>query len=134
MITIFLAGHVRGKGRPRFVRQTGRTYTDKETVNYEAALRTQGQEAMGLEIPLAGALVVTMVAYMAVPASWSNTKRKRCLDGDEVPTTKPDVDNIVKCLDALNGVVWIDDKQIAGLRVVKKYHEKPGLLIEVREF
>ena len=134
MITIYLAGHVRGKGRPRFVRETGRTYTDKDTLNYETALKTQAQEEMGLDVPLTGVVSVTMIAYFAVPESWSNVRRKRCLEGDELPNKKPDVDNIVKCLDALNGVVWIDDKQIAGLRVLKKYHEKPGLLIEVREF
>ena len=38
------------------------------------------------------------------------------------PTTKPDVDNCAKAiLDALNGVCYLDDRQVVDLRVEKYY-------------
>ena len=38
------------------------------------------------------------------------------------PHKKPDVDNIAKVvLDALNGLVYTDDKQVTDLRVRKRY-------------
>lgn len=49
------------------------------------------------------------------------------------PTSKPDPDNIMKGLDALNEVVFRDDKQIVDARVIKSYSERPALRIEIVE-
>lgn len=131
MIEIFLAGTVRGKGRPRFSRATGRAFTDGQTVNYEAALRIAGQEAMNGRAPLEGALGITVTAVFEVPASYSRVRRQRCLEGGERPAKRPDVDNLVKMMDGLNGVVWKDDAQICMARIIKKYGSHPGLTIRV---
>lgn len=43
-------------------------------------------------------------------------------DHDYVPQTKPDIDNIAKSvLDALNGVAYIDDKQVYSLTCNKYF-------------
>ena len=47
MIRIIVDGPPIGKGRPRFIRATGRAYTPVKTVNYEAILAAAGGSAMG---------------------------------------------------------------------------------------
>lgn len=60
--------------------------------------------------------------YMSMPTSFSKVKTKQALSGEIRPLTKPDADNIAKNInDALNGIVYPDDKQIACLQVNKFY-------------
>lgn len=130
-ITIILAGEPRGKGRPRF--GNGRSYTDAKTQHYEAALRIAAMDAMGARRPISGPVSVNIEARVPVPESWSRKKRTSAISGEIAPTTKPDIDNIVKTWDALNNVVFMDDKQIVEATVRKIYHEKPALIITVVE-
>ena len=46
MIEIILAGVPVGKGRPRFVKSTGRAFTPEKTVRFEDRLSIVAQEAM----------------------------------------------------------------------------------------
>jgi Holliday junction resolvase RusA-like endonuclease len=47
-------------------------------------------------------------------------------------TGKPDADNILKAVcDALNGIVWHDDSQVAFARVLKQYGEEARLEIDI---
>lgn len=131
MIRIRLAGCPRGKGRPRFMRSTGHAFTPAPTRSYESALRYAAQEAMQGRPPLDGALAVVVYARMPVPASWSLKKRISAFTGMLRPTTKPDVDNVLKTVDSLNQVVWRDDKQVVDAHVIKSYSDTPELVIEV---
>jgi Holliday junction resolvase RusA-like endonuclease len=73
------------------------------------------------------------MAFLAVPASWSNKKRDAALAGIVRHTGRPDFDNFAKIgCDALNGIVWADDSQIVEARIVKLYSESPSLRIEVQ--
>ena len=57
------------------------------------------------------------------------------LDGRELPLKKPDVDNIVKVVaDALNGVAYHDDTQIALVVAKKAYSPVEGLDITVEKY
>ena len=78
-----------------------------------------------------GPLKVTVTASLAVPASWSTKKRDAALAGVIQPIGRPDVDNYLKMLDALNSIVWLDDGQIVDARISKVYAEQPSLRIEV---
>lgn len=131
MITITLAGPPRGKGRPRFVRATGRTYTDAKTESYEAALRLAAQHVMAGKVPLDGPLYVDVDAWFPIPSGWPKKKREAAARGEIKPTVKPDLDNLIKCLDAFNGIVWQDDKQIVCIQVAKLYAEAPRLEVFV---
>lgn len=131
MITIELAGEPKGKGRPRFARATGHTYTPAATRSYEAALRYAAQEAMAGKPPLEGALSLRVEAYLPIPASWSKRKQLRASMILIRPTTKPDFDNLMKPLDALNKVVWRDDSQIVTVSFAKFYSERPRLVVGV---
>jgi|SRR5215207_524249 len=134
MITIRLPGEPNGKGRPRISTQHGqvRAYTPERTRNYSAALRTAaGVEMNGLSL-LEGPVEVIVSAAFSIPASFSKIKRLKALVGDILPTKKPDIDNIAKHFDALNGVVWVDDKQVVKATIIKIYAAKPMLEIQVR--
>ena len=128
------------KGRPRFryvpPGANGRAgfvhvYTPKDTEVYETALKWRGKAAMRGRPVLEGALAVRVFAMMPVPASWSNKARDAALSGLTFPAKKPDADNILKMLDALNGIVFVDDAQIVRSLIIKEYAESPGLIVEI---
>jgi Holliday junction resolvase RusA-like endonuclease len=51
------------------------------------------------------------------------------------PTTKPDLDNLVKFIkDALNGIFWYDDSYVVEIQARKKYSESPRIEIEIWDF
>lgn len=130
-VTIVLTGPPKGKERPRFGR--GRAYTAPATRAYEEALAWAGKASMGGRPPLAGALSVQVTAFMDIPPSWPQWKREDARNNTLRPTGKPDCDNILKVLDALNGIVWGDDAQIVGAWVRKMYDPTPRLVISVIE-
>ena len=130
-VTIVLDGDPIAKGRPRFSRKSGATYTPVKTQRYEDRLAWAAQVVMrGLPL-LDMALVVRIVVYKSVPDSWSIKKRAAALAGTTRPTGKPDVDNYAKCMDALNKIVWTDDSLIVELNVKKFYSDRPRLEIFV---
>lgn len=133
--TIRLDGPPRGKGRGRAVATPmgARVYTDAKTRSYEAQLRFAAQQAMAGALPTTLPVRLTMSVFFAVPQSAGKRKRAQMLSGVLWPTVKPDADNTLKLTDALNGIVWVDDKQVCIATVFKSYAEAPGLLIEVAE-
>jgi len=132
MIRIIVAGSPVGKGRPKFVRATGRAYTPEKTANYEAILAARGADAMAGQPLLDGPLQVIVTAFMPIATTWSKKKTAAALEGSLRPG-RPDADNMLKVLDALNGIVWRDDAQIAEARISKLYDEEPRLEIEVTQ-
>lgn len=135
-ICIELAGPPRGKGRGRAVSIPGRgarVYSDPETVKYEAQLRYAATRAMEGRPPLDGPVRVVMEVRFPVPGSWSKKARERALSGSTFPTVKPDLDNSFKLADALNELVFRDDKQIVKVEISKRYSDQPGMTIEVHE-
>ena len=137
MIQIFFTvPQVSGKGRPRFARQGTfvKTYTDAKTLTYEKSIQTYAKKAMGSTSPLIGAVAAYLHIGIPIPPSYSKTRQKACIEGLERPTKKPDIDNIVKAvLDGMNGIVYLDDKQVVDLHLTKVYSETEGIDIMVKE-
>lgn len=131
-IRIELTGEPKGKGRPRFTR-LGRTYTPAKTRSYEAALRLAAQDAMEGRPPFEGPLLVFVEAHMPIPASWSGKRQRMAAAGEIKHTSRPDFDNLLKPLDALNEVVWRDDAQVIEVVCRKRYSERPRLVVSVEE-
>jgi Holliday junction resolvase RusA-like endonuclease len=129
--TIELPGPPLGKGRPRFVRATGHVYTPPETARYQEALRKQALVTMGRQRPLEGPLSIYVEALFPMLESWSIRQCDRALAGAVLPDKKPDLDNILKMLDAFNGIVWFDDRQIVTATIKKRYSNTPALLVKV---
>ena len=127
-IEIVLLGQPRGKERPRMGRG-GHVYTPVKTKDYEAWLKFGAQEVMGDRPPLDGPLRVDLRIVIPIPQSWTQKRRAAALAGIEMPTKKPDLDNIMKMIDALNLVAFVDDAQIVETGMRKEYGEKPGLWV-----
>lgn len=134
----FLAmGEPTGKGRPKVVRRPNLPYpvaiTPDKTVRAEQSLLSQALPHKPAE-PLTGPLSVTIIAYCRIPSSWSKKKVAEAVDNAVYPTGKPDADNLAKLvLDALNGVFYLDDKQVVDLFVRKRYMPIPGLHIQISD-
>lgn len=134
MISFTVVGRPQGKGRPR-MRKDGHVFTPVKTVRYENLIAHCAAQAMAGRAPLLGPLVLSLAVYVPVPQSWPAKRRNAALLGVVVPETKPDIDNAAKALlDAINGVVFVDDKQVAVLNVRKLYGTTPRLEISVSNY
>ena len=122
MIQFVIMGEPQGKGRPRFAR-SGHTYTPEKTAAYEkAAALAYKRRYQGKSFEKGVPLEMRIRAYCKVPQSASKAKRADMLSGMIRPTKTPDADNIAKIIcDALNGVAYHDDAQIARIAVEKYY-------------
>ena len=129
----YVPGEPQGKGRPRFVRRTGHTYTPDKTTNYESWVRTRFiQAAKGDRFFDVAPLGIRISINYAIPKSVSNTRRHRMLTGEEKPTKKPDADNVLKIiLDALNRIAYRDDAQFVYAEAVKRYREEAGVEVHI---
>ena len=134
MIEFTVPGAPAGKGRPRVARFAGRSrlYTPAATVAYENRVAHAGMQAMAGRPLLDGPVDVTLLIDCPVPASWSKRKQAQALAGEIRPTTKPDVDNVLKAVaDGLNGVVWRDDVQVVSVAMRKAYAATPCVRVQI---
>ena len=132
MIRILVPGVPVGKGRPRMTR-SGHCYTPEKTRIYEDKIAFFGHQAMAGKPPLESPLHVDLLIILPIPSSWSRRKKSEALACRLLPAGRKDLDNFVKTLDGLNGIVWKDDGQICSLTARKIYGEIPGLHIVVEE-
>lgn len=122
------------KGRPRFTR-SGHAYTPRRTKEFEDKLKFEFLTMNCDKTPVYPKdvpVIVEAVFARSVPKSWSKKKREACLDGEILPTTRPDVDNYLKTLDALIGLAYEDDSQIVKTIAEKRYAEEPYIEIRIR--
>ncbi len=129
-----IPGMVQAKQRPRLSR--GRVYTPQATVNYEGYVKWCYSDYANQKgwTPFENAIRAEIEVFKPVPKSDSKKKRELKLSGKIRPTVKPDNDNIAKSvLDALNGLAYVDDKQIVELAVDKKYGEEPFVHVKLIE-
>lgn len=129
-----IPGKVQAKQRPRLSK--GRIYTPQATVNYEGYVKwcySEYANQYGLK-PIQGAIRAEIEVFIAIPKSDSKKKKELKLNKKIRPTVKPDSDNIAKSiLDALNGLAYVDDKQITELEVRKYYSEEAYVNVKLIE-
>lgn len=107
-------------------RGAGRTFTPARQRDYMTTIRQIAALDMGHEPPQDGPLGLHVVAKFLRPKA--APKRRPQV----YKATRPDADNIAKIIkDALTGIVWRDDAQVALLTVRKVYADIPGLSIGV---
>lgn len=127
-VSIVIPGTPIAKGRPRYTRQ-GHCYTPKKTLEAEQFVQLMAQTQIGGK-QLSGSVAIELLAVCPVPASWAKKEQTAAKTGEIRPATKPDFDNLLKLYcDALNGLLWNDDKQIVDGRCIKCYGEKPAVII-----
>lgn len=131
-INFVIPGKVQAKQRPRF---NGKfAYTPKQTVEYENWIRTCLLDKYKEIKPFEKPLKAKIIAYYEIPKSTSKKKRQQMLNCEIFPTVKPDTDNIAKSiLDSLNGIAYLDDKQIVKLEVEKYYSQAPSTVVMIEE-
>lgn len=134
-VAFVIPGTPVGKGRPKFARRGAFTvaYTPEKTASYENLVKVKAEEAMTGKPVFDGAVEVSIRLFVTPPASWSQKRQREALAGAIFPTSKPDIDNVVKGIfDAMNEIVWKDDKQAVDVRVVKRYGQVARAAVEVR--
>lgn len=128
-------GEVRGKMRPKASSFGGhaKVYTPSKQIEYENWVRLCYQKAYPDAKPMEGSICAHISVLMRVPKSASKKKRDAMLAGEIKPTKKPDLDNCIKQLDALNGVAFADDSQIVEIHANKSFAEEDSMSITLME-
>ena len=125
------------KGKPvakqsvKFTR-SGMRYTPKHITEYSNWVKLSFMQAYKDFTPFETPLRVELDVSFEIPKSFSKKKKSEALDGILKPIVKPDCDNISKnILDSLNGLVWVDDKQVTELIIKKKYGLKSLVIVKI---
>lgn len=84
-------------------------------------------------LPADGPVRVSFEFVFPIAKSWPKARKARALKGVELHTGRPDLSRLVAHVeDAMSGVVFLDDCQIAGYGPTgKRYGERPGTRIVV---
>ena len=125
-IKIVIYGEPVPQGRPRFARMGNyvHAYDPQKSKDYKRLVRywvTQHLKKIDSFKPLENALYVDITFWLSIPSSWSKKKRIEADSGVIRPIKRPDADNLFKSLDALNGLLWVDDSIITDLHIRKRY-------------
>jgi len=132
-LTIPITPKAQMRARSRAVRaKDGRmiamTYKDKKQADNEETLKGYLIALLfqnKLKPVREGPVLLGVKAYVPIPRSMPKYKRALALEGKLRPTTKPDLDNLIKHLkDCANEILWSDDKQVVGyLDGTGKYYD-----------
>ena len=125
-----LYGKPQPKERPKVY--NGHGITPTKTRQYEARLAEAWRAKYPTPVETPVSMNVTF--YLPTPTSWSKKKKELAERGIIRPTSRPDVDNLVKIiLDGLNGVAYLDDKQVVEVYASKWYSEDPRTDVRIEE-
>lgn len=143
-IVFTVPGEVRGQGRPRtrtLEGKDGKTYAhihqSEKDVASKHNIQLYASEALEKKsYVMAGpddmGITVQVKVYVRVPRSMSRKKREKALAGEILPQRTPDLDNVLKAvLDAMNSVVYRDDKEVTRTSVTRHYAETNHLVVKV---
>jgi Holliday junction resolvase RusA-like endonuclease len=83
--------------------------------------------------PMTGPVVVEITAYFVRPPSHLTGRGELRKAAPTFPGRNlGDVDNLAKgALDALTGIVWLDDSQVVDLRVAKRWADKDRTVVAI---
>lgn len=128
-LKLFIPGEPGSKGRPRWRKGQTKPFTPAGTRLAERDIKRVAIKAMQNREPFDGPLFLLMVATYECPSTWSETKKAESI----WKTSKPDFDNILKIVDALNKIVWTDDARVVSASIVKLYGATASTEILIRE-
>ena len=110
-------------------------YTPKEMKNYANWVRICFKKAYPnhrASVFEDKPLMCKITVNKQIPKSFSKKNQVLAFNGELIPTTKPDCDNISKNIcDALNEIAYPDDRQIAKLIVEKKFNTENYTVVEI---
>ena len=135
-ITIVVTGHPVAKGRGRAYARPGGgigIHTPQKTRRWEQDARDIARERMQGRPLFDGCLQIKVFVGFAISQSWPAWKKEAAFRKLIAPSSRPDLDNIVKAAkDAFNGVVWMDDSQIVQMEAMKFYSDHPGVTVVIK--
>ena len=119
-ISFTVPGDPVAKGRPRVGRDENgrpRAFTPERTARFEARVREAAALTLRDSPPLVGLVELRVCAvWTLAPSHW----RKREPVPAQLRGSAPDADNVLKAVsDALNGIAYLDDRQVARATVEK---------------
>lgn len=86
-----------------------------------------------LNNPLESEVYLNTKFYLPIPENFSKTDREIAERGYIRPIVKPDFDNFIKTyMDALKGIVWVDDAQVVKSVEEKLYSYNPRVCMKIR--
>lgn len=126
-IAFTIPGDVQAQQRPKFSRfgQHVSVRDPKESKDYKAFVRLVAAEHAPGDL-ITEPIELKINVYRKIPKSFSKKKHNEAIEGVLRPTTKPDIDNLVKGIkDGLSKVIWHDDSQVISLVANKYYSDNP---------
>ena len=130
-VKIEIPGKPQAKQRA-YVPKFGKAFTKRETALYENLVKLA--YSTQTTYTFTGAVEIVINIMVKPPESTSKKKYQEMIDGKILPVKRPDVDNVAKSItDALNKIAYNDDSQITYMLVKKRYAEKDGVLVYIRE-
>lgn len=108
-------------------------FTDHRAERGKLAIAQETKLAWGSRRPLTGPVLLRVVAIFAIPPSWPKRLQAAAMEGRVWHMSDPDLDQIVKQVkDALKGIAYVDDNQVAGyLNHAKRYGHPERTDIEI---
>lgn len=129
-----IPGDVQAQQRPKFSRMgKGVKAIDPiESRNYKSFVRLVASQHAPAAL-ITDPIKLTVDVYRKIPKDkQTGPKMKLIQEGKLRPTTKPDIDNLVKGIkDGLSKVVWHDDSQVIELVARKWYSDNPRAVVTV---
>lgn len=111
--------------------QTKERHRHKGNISYTPAKTRKYQEDLGKLYKAAGGELHTGALKITV-GFWYKTKdKKKWL---KPKTSRPDLDNLVKALDGLNGIAWEDDASIVEISAYKGWAEDDYIYLEIDNY
>ena len=124
-----IQGQPVGKQRPRLGGTN--TYTPKKTQEWAVKVQNCAKRAEIGKHYTEEPVSVDIVIERAITKSWSKKRKQASLEFGYA-SAKPDVDNVSKAiLDALKGLAWKDDTQVAKLTVTRLHSERDNTSVEI---
>jgi len=128
-IELIIPGEPIAKARPRVTKYG--TYNPAKCVNYETYIKELFVVKYPDFVPMEIALSLELIAYFTIPKSASKKKQRLMRLHIIKPTKKPDLDNCIKIIDALESLAYKNDNQFVAITAKKYYSMRPRLEIRI---
>lgn len=112
----------------------GISYKHPEQSRYESKITVLIKQYRP-EKPIVGAIELRVICYLPIPKSKSKKWKEAALNGEILPTGKPDCSNLLKnCEDIMEGIFYRNDSQIVRETASKYYSDEPRWEITLEDF